>query len=503
LPTLFDYRQGALEEEGGVLGVTRGTVTLDPDIADRDAARSLIAARLFDDEKLSAAYGSQYVWIPRTSDQRRTLMRGYRLRYVSVFAPPDDGSYRLQFFGYGQTRELPYSSSARTVEQEIRKLSPDLASVEVETDPLGLAIYLATMRIGIGATRGRMIAQGGVGVSLVNRDFSTPLKKGTPFLMSPRIPFETEDELLGLHNCINLALSDITEPDLVPVTASLPSSQRSGVVRLVDVAPWATPDMVLGFYAPTDWLSITTFRPPTSGTYLLRPQTSIPWLTIATPLAYNASGLEIETALAALVGPRVRVVPEGVATEYQIGWRTQHYEATVTASSGSIVAYQSNRLRQPYPCTVAPGYQRDFEAGTFSEPGYPEDQTWFIELLRPASTRICPQVWPRRRDGSYDYSQDPLPGEYWVDSVTGLVHDLDQAMPPVSQVAPAALRYACLAIANVVPAGESQRWEALAQRSAMHAAARVVYGKQRPRALRSSGGVAPERMEKSWPYFNS
>lgn len=481
----------------------RAIVSLNPDLADRDAARSVISAKLYDDEKLSGAYGAQYIWVPRTSDQRRTLQRGYRVRFVSVFVPPTEGSYRLQFFGYGQTRELPYSSSPRAVEAEIHKIHDNLQTVEVDTDPLGLVIYMGTARIGIGATAGRMIAQGGVGVCLVNRDFSQPLRTGTPFLMSPRIPFETEDEMLGLHNCINLALADITAPDLVPVASALPANQRSSVIRLSEIAPWAKPEMVLGFYGPTDWLSVTRFRPPASGTYLLRPVTVAPWATTIDALPYNATGAEIQNALQVVVGsrlPNLRVAPSGLAPEYNIAWQTLYHEATIEAvGAGAVVGYQSNRLRQPYPITVAPGYQRDFEAGTFTDPGYGVDQSWFIEFDRPASTKICPQVWPRKRDGSYDYTQDPLPGNYWVDSTVGLVHDLDQAMPPVSQVAPAALRYACLAIANVAPAGEAQRWEALAQRNALHAAARVIYGTQRPKALRKNTGYPP--LEKSWPYF--
>lgn len=480
----------------------RGIVSLNPDLFDRDAARSVVSSKLYDDEKLSGAYGAQYIWIPRNSDQRRTLQRGYRVRFVSLYAPPTEGSYRLQFYGYGQTRELPYSSSARAVETEIRKIHEDLVGIDVEADPMGLAIILHNARIGVGVTAGRLLAQGGVGVCLVNRDFSQPLKSGTTFLMSPRIPFETEDELLGLHNCINLALADITTADLVPVASAVPSAQRSSVLRLREIAPWATPEMVLGFYAPTDWVSVTRFRPPTSGTYFLCPVMAARWGTTIDPLSYSASGADIQNALRMVVGgryPNLRVLPSGVATEYDITWQTLYHEATFETTAGAIVKYQSNRLRQPYPMSIVPGYQRDFEAGTFTDPGYAEDQSWFIEFDRPTSTKICPQVWPRKRDGSYDYSQDPLPGDYWVDSTVGLVHDFDQAEPPVSEVAPAALRYACLAIANVAPSGEAQRWEALAQRSAMHAASKVVYGPQRSRALRKNTGYPP--LEKSWAFF--
>jgi hypothetical protein len=499
VPTLSEYRDATLQEEGGVLGVFKGTVTLEPDLTDPQAARALISARLFDDEKLSGAYGAQYVWIPKWSDQRRTIQRGYRVRFASIFSPPADGSYRLQFYGFGQTRELPHNTAPSTVQAEVAKIDVDLADVEVEADPLGLLFHLP-FRIGIGATAGRMLAAGGVGIALVNRDFSNPLTKGTRYLLSPRIPFETEDELLGLHDCINLALADIRHHDLLPVVSGLHQGERSPVVRLREIAPWLEGAMVTGFYAPTEWRSSTTFQPPVSGSYLLRPVTSVTWGTTPSPLPYNATGAAIEDALRAVVGsPRLRVAPQGVAQRYEIVWDTMHHEATIAASAGAVVGYRSERLRDPYPTSLPPSFTSDFEADTFSDPGYAADQSWFVGCFRPDSTRICPQTYPRRADGSLDPSGEPIPGQYWVDSVTGLVHDLDQARASVELVAPAALRYACLAIANVVPAGESARWEALAQRTAMQAAARTVYGKQVYRRVGTSAPWPP--MDGSRGFF--
>ena len=484
-----------------MLGVMATSVTLDPDLTDRDAARSVISARLYDDEKLSGAYGAQYVWVPKWSDQRRTLQRGYRVRFVSIFTPPQDGSYRLQFFGYGQTREIPHATAARAVESEIRRLHDDLASVEVDTDPLGLLINLP-FRIGMGATAGRVVAQGGVGICLVSRDFSQPLTKGTLVLFSPRLPFETEDESLGLHECINLALSDIREPDLLPVASPYQASQRPSVVRLHQIAPWLEPSMVTGFFAPTDWVSITCFRPPPSGTYTLAPITTSEWPPTVTPLPYNADGATIEAALAAVVPlGRVRVEPHGVSVEYDLIWQTMYHQATFVASSGAVVGYSSERLHAPYPTAITPSYQSDFEADTFSDPGYGPDQSWFIGCRRPASTRICPQIYPTRADGTIDTTGDPQPGSYWIDSVGGLVNDLDQARPPVEMVAPAALRYACLALANVAPAGEAQRWEQLAARQATHAAAQVVYGKQQRRGYTTLPRGWPAPVEKSWWFW--
>lgn len=501
-PSLYDYRTATLQEEGGVLGVMAAAITLDPDPADRDAARSVISARLYDDEKLSGAHGGQYVWAPKWSDQRRTIQRGYRVRYATIYAPPPDGVYALTFYGYGSTHDLPSSSSPATVQAEIRRIHEDLLDIEVEADPLGLLFHLPS-RIGVGATAGRMVAAGGVGINLVNRDFSQPLAKGDLVLLSPRIPFETEDELLGLHDCINLALSDIREPDLLPIVSGLAASARPSVVRLSDIAPWLEADMVTGFYAPTNWTSVTRFRPPASGTYLLQPVTAVDWSPIPTPLPYNATGAEIEAALQAVVGQAgLRVSPLGAAVEFDITWKTLHHQATVVASCGHIVGYTSDRWRDPYSASIAPSFTGDFEAATFSDPGYAADHSWFVGCRRPASTRICPQTYPRRSDGSLDLMADPIPGTMWLESVRGLQHDFDQARPPVEVVAPAALRYACLALANVAPAGEAARWEALASRSAMVAASRVVYGKQSRRRL-STVRSWPPLGEKSLPFFSA
>jgi hypothetical protein len=498
---LEEYRRQTLAEEGGVLGVLATSVTLDPDLTDRDAARSVISARLYDDEKLSGAYGSQYVWVPKWSDQRRTLQRGYRVRYASIFSPPPDGAYRLQFYGYGQTREIPHATSARAVENEVKRIDPDLTGVEVEEDPLGLLLHLP-FRVGMGATAGRLVAQGGVGICLVNRDFTQPLTKGTRILLSPRMPFESEDEVLGLHDCINLALADIREADLLPVASPYPASQRPSVVRLHELAPWLEPEMVIGFYAPTDWVSVTCFRPPVSGTYQLQPVTALQWQPTPTPLEYNATGAELELALASVATRgRVRVEPQGASPQYDLIWQTMYHEATFVASAGAIVGYSSERLHDPYRTAIPPSFLGDFEADTFSDPGYGPDQSWFVGCRRPASTRICPQVYPTRADGSPDYSRDPGPGSYWVNSVSGLVHDFDQARPPVAVVAPAALRYACLALANVAPAGEAARWETLAQRQAMVAGARVVYGKQHHRRTTTLPRAWPPLGEKAWGFF--
>lgn len=501
MPSLEDYRRRTLEEEGGVLAVMQTSVTLDPDLTDRDAARSIISARLYDDEKLSGAFGSQYIWVPRWSDQRRTLQRGYRVRYASIFSPPPDGSYRLQFYGYGQTREIPHATAPRAVEAEVRKIDPDLFGVEVEQDPLGLLLHLP-FRVGMGASAGRLVAQGGVGICLVNRDFTQPLTKGTRVLISPRIPFETEDEVLGLHDCINLALSDIRETDLLPVASPYPAGQRPSVVRLHELAPWLEPEMVIGFYAPTDWVSVTCFRPPAAGTYQLQPVSALQWQPTPTPLAYNATGAEIEAALASVATRgRVRVEPQGASPQYDLIWQTMYHEATFVASSGAIVGYSSERLHDPYPTSIAPSFMGDFEANTLSDPGYGADQSWFVGCRRPASTKVCPQVQPFRADGSPDYTREPVPGTYWVESVTGLVHDLDQARPPVEVVASGALRYACMALANVAPAGEAARWEQLAQKQAMHAAASQVYGKQLHRRVSRSPRAWPPLGEKAWGFF--
>jgi hypothetical protein len=500
MPTLADYRDEVLKDEGGQLGITEGEVDLDPDVMDRDAARSIISARLFDTEYLAAAYGGSYIWIPRWSDSRRAEERGYRVRYIAVFEPPSENTYRIQAFGFGETKALPRSATSATIQSELRAIHEDLVGIEVFPHPDGHLIHLP-FRLGLGSTAGRFTAQGGAGIILVNRDFSQALRQGDRWILSPRIPFETEDNIQGLHDCINLALSDIIVPDLLPVAATQPKHTRSNVIPLSSVAPWLTHKAITGYYAPTDWLSITTFVPPKSGSYTFTAQTALSWGPSLTPLPYNATGAQIEAAISGIVGSgRVAVEPQTTATSFQIGWRTLHHEARITPSAGNVTAYSTERLGDPFPIALTPNYRSDFEGSTLTDPGYPEDQSWFVEVRRRANQRICPQTWPRRSDGSMNTSAAPILGTQWVESTLGLRCDLDQALPAVEEVAPAALRYAFMALASASPAGEDARWQELARRAGVRSAAKQIYGPVDP-PYRRQGSIAG--LPKSLPFFLS
>jgi hypothetical protein len=74
---------------------------------------------------------------------------------------------------------------------------------------LGLLIDLRGQRIGVSCTNGQMVAQGGVGVAW-SADLR-PTPQSTRHLISPGMPFESEDLYWGCR-CINLALADIREP---------------------------------------------------------------------------------------------------------------------------------------------------------------------------------------------------------------------------------------------------------------------------------------------------
>ena len=499
--TLDEYRWWTMQDEGGALGIKDATVDMDPEVLDRDAARSIISAKLFDSEYLSGAYGGTYVWVPRWSDSRRIEDRGYRVRFASIFEPPTSGSFRLQVFGYGETEAMPWQTSSSTIEDALNAIDPDLADLEVEAHPSGHIIHLP-FRAGLGSTAGRFVGQGGVGICLVNRDFSRPLAQGDRVLLSPRIPFGDEDNIQGVHTCINMALADITIPDLLPVVSDLPRSSRGSVLPLSSVAPWLEEDAIIGFYSPTDWLSISTFVPPTTGTYTFLVETA----TVrgpSAPLAYNATGAQIEAALNAIWSPfRFAVEPSAAAPSYRIGLRTMHHQARVTPSAGNITAYKSERLRDPFPISLTPHYQGDYEANTLSDPGYAEDQTWFVAARRRAHQRICPQTYPRNAKGALDTTKAPIKGTEWIESVTGLVNDLDQALPEPQKVVPAALRYCFLSLAAASPLGEEEQWLEMARKSAGQSAAKLIYGVQERRPGRRTAVAWPQG-EKSLPFFLS
>lgn len=503
-PTLAEYREPVLQAIGGVI---RGTVDADPDITDVNAPRTVISGRLYDSEKISNAYGGQYFWIPRYSDNRRVEDRGYRTRYASSFTPPASGLYYLDVYGYGRTRALPAEAPASVVQRTIRDLSPDLGTVTITAAADGSFSTLMDVRTPIVPTEGTSTSIDGVGACVVSRSFTRPLTGGLTWLLSPKIPFETEDEQDGIHGAINQALADIRVPDLYPVTATAPTSTRDRTIMVGQLAPWLTEDMIIGFYAPTDWRMTATFRPPASGNYTLTLSTYLDYGPTAVPLAYNATGAEIEAALRAVAGlQNVAVSPQAAASEYTIEWASQYYDMQLSASAGVVVSVANTRMRDPWMANVLPSMLGDYETPGLSDPGYPEGATWFIHVRRPANTRICPQTYPMKEDGTLDYAAAPIKGTQWIESTIGLRNDLDQGFPTVEQVSMLAIRYAFQAIANASPAGEAGIWDAKGTRAAAQAAGTLVYGRQHQRGTadpRSSAGgaIIGNSPSKGHPFF--
>lgn len=488
-PTLAEYRAPILRDIGGVI---EGTVSLDPDITDFDAARSLISSRLYDNEKLSGAFGGEYTWVPRHGDSRRIEDRGYRVRYMTVIQPPDSGTYKIQFYGYGETRDIPASLPAANVQAIIRALDPeDLGTVDVVKNPDGTLSIDLKQRIGLGVTAGAVLGQSGVGICLMSRDFSQPLRRGVKWYLSPKIPFETEDGVTGVHACINQALNDVIIPDLFPIWFTLPQGQRPRSVSLRDWAPWLLPEQITGFYAPTDWQMTTVFQPPVSGTYTLTLQSWQQFGPFVTPLAYNASGAAIEASLRTIPGVQdIFVSPSASASSYTITWRTMFHNTRVVPSAGFVLSSRNDRMHDPFRTILQPSYLGDFETPTLLDPGYDAGHTWFVAVDRPGGSRVCPQTYPLRADGTLDTTKDPIKGTQWVESTSGLMNDLDQAYPPVEKVYLAGLRYAYGSIAAASPQGEQDAWLKKGQMAAAQAAGRIVYGPIKKRG----GGQAP-----GWP----
>jgi hypothetical protein len=256
---LSEIREAVLGYDGGYLGGYRGTVDADPDLLDPDAARSIISARFYDGEKLSNAYGGTYFWIPKYSDNRRAETRGYRILFSTIFEPPQAGTFVLSFYGYGATIEMPSGTPEESVEQSIHEVHPDLGDTEVIQNPDGTLDIRLPKRIGMGSSSGRLRSNGGLGVVVMNRDFSQPLTKGTEWWASPSIPFDNADGITGINTCINDALYDLREEDLVPIESiGTPGQTRDNLVYVYSLFPWLEPDAIVGYYGPTDWESVTT-----------------------------------------------------------------------------------------------------------------------------------------------------------------------------------------------------------------------------------------------------
>jgi hypothetical protein len=509
VPTLDEVRTALLAYEGGYLGGFEGTVDADPELTDPDAARTLISGSLFDGEKMSNAYGGMYFWIPRYSDGRRAEARGYRVRYTTVFEPPETGNFVLRFYGFGETMEQPVGAPAESVQAAISDISADLADVEVlQSDDGNAYLIHLPSRIGMGSSTGRLRSQGGLGLILMNRDFSQPLMRGERWCGSPMIPFDNEDGMTGLHGCINNALDEIIIDDLYPIAATSPSAGRSRAIQIWGLTPWLRPEMITGYFAPTDWRATITFMPPSSGVYTVALKTSLTYDPSA-PLAYNATGAQLEAALRASVGlpaasspQSIRVSPQSAASSYTITWHTQHHEATIVPSAGIITGYESIQLREPYPLTMTPWYHADGNQPLLTDPGYEEGASWFVKVRRRAKTKVAPQTYPRKANGQLDTAAAPILGSQWVETDTGLVNDLDQTFVPTELILPSAFRYTLAQIAANSMGGDQARFERDGHNAAVSAAAGLIYGPMERRGNKVGRGLGwPALGNKAAPYF--
>lgn len=476
-PTQEMYREAMLAD-AQLGGQVHGVVAIDPDINDVAAVRSLSSGSLFDSEKLSGAYGGHYVWVPRYSDSRRVEDRGFRVRYISVFDPPESGTYRLRFYGIGESPTIAAISPASTVQAACRSISADLADLEVRaSSDDGQLIFYHQFRVSMGSTAGEILSNGGIGVVSVNRDFSQPLTAGERWCMSAKMPFDDEDEMAGSHTCIKLALSDILIPDLFPVTPDRAANARPHTFPLADLASFIRPEDIIGYYAPTNWLFQAVIVPPVSGSYSLM---TTGWGgTNTTPmlLPYTAEGATIEAALREVpLWSGVTVSPQGPGSSFTIELRSMYAAWILEPSAGYVASSFNHRINEPLAVSIAPYYRGDAEASTLTDPGYTEGQTWFVHFKRRAISRVCPQTYPRKANGTLDRSQHPIPGTEWIDSLTGPSNDLDQCVPPVDQVAPLAIRYAYAALAAASPRGEAEPWTVAGRLQAAVAAGKVVYG---------------------------
>jgi hypothetical protein len=460
--TLRDYRAEVARKLGGFY---RSTVSLNPDISDSLAQRSILSGELFDLDKGSKGFANHFVWVGKYGDQRRVRENGYRSLAYSVYTPPASGTYTLAFYGYGTTTPLAFNADVATIATAIAAASPNLTAVTVSLQGTDILLGLPDT-IDMEISAGTMNVQGGVGAIEVNRSFTRALRTGDEFEIHSKIPVTDQDDLQGINTFINMALARAWFIDRFPIT---PGRNARGVHTFHGLSGynWLTsPKQIIAVYEPTDWSLVGTLTPPASDTFTIS-------LTLGTgvystsSIAFNATGAEIQEALdAALVGSGVTVTvsPTTPNATYTLTINTTRYASISFSTSAGTMVNARTMLTSPVRSGVGWNYQADGEAPYLDNYyGASEGDSFFVEAYRPGSTWKCPQA-------SYG-----VLGTEWVATNDGLTDDYDQAVPPVEDVAAIAYAYLTKHLSLTGPQSETDYWKKEAKDAAAIAASIKLY----------------------------
>lgn len=453
--TLRNYRQGLGQK---LAGFFRGTVSVDPDPTDSLGGRSILSVDLYDADRGSKGYANQYAWIGKYKNQRRVRENGYRSLAYAIFSPPDEGTYTLTFYGYGQTDPIDFDATASEIATAVHNANSGLASVTVAADG---DRFIATLPdvIDVEIDEGTMHVQGGIGALELNRGLTRALVAGDEFELNGKLPVQDADNVQGMNTIINMALRRMWFIDRFPIT---PTSNVLGVKSFFGLTgyDWLTSKkQIIALYNPTLWEMVATWSRPFSGTYTLQLDMGIQTYTTDS-LAYDASAATVEAALESATGLAFTV---SGTTTFTITLERTYYATPILTASTGIVTQTINMLESPSRASKTWSFQYDGEAPYLDnfviEAGY----SFLVQAYRPAHSWICAQT-------TYGTT-----GSVWLPSSQGLVDDYDMAIPPLEDVVSVAYAIACHQLAATGPGNETEYWKREAREADRVAAAIKMY----------------------------
>jgi hypothetical protein len=476
MPTLKAYTDTLSAKLGGWDSLT---VSLDANIEDNMALRSVLTSGLYDSEKDPKSFAGNYVWSKRLREQRRVREHGYTISSLVTFTPPASGTYRLILYGYGQTALLSALATNAQIQAAIEAVHGLFVGTTVTGTSPRIIEFATTETIDVGITAGSIGNQNGIARLEVTQGFSTPLVKGDEVTIHSKLPVVDADGYQGLRSLVNLALRRMWFIDVFPITPVEYGSTRQSIFGTTQF-PWLTyKQQVIALFGPAAHRLVSTFTPPSSGSFTL---SFLGAETLGPTASISVSGLTgqvLQDALRAISGlDFVEVSPLGASGSYTLLYEpTEYAQPAFSASAGTLINTVV-RLEQPARAPHSWNFQFDANTPHLYAPGYMPGASFFVEAYRQGHSYICPQI---------DYN---TVGTTWVDSTEGLSRDMDQAMPDLDSTVALAYYLACLQLASKGPQAETQYWENKALEAGRAAAFIKLYDLPmdvKPRGRRTRG----------------
>lgn len=435
--TLRDYRQGLGQK---LSGFYRGTVSIGPDPLDQLAQRSVLSADLYDADKGSKGFADTFVWVGKYKNQRRIRENGYRSLAYTIYEPPTSGTYRLTFYGYGESVPIDFDATAEVIDAA---LPSGLAAATVTIVDGRVVIGLPDI-IDTEISNGTMIVQGGIGALEANRGFTKALQPEDEFEISSKLPVADADHIQGLNTIINMALRKIWFIDRFPITPTTNSLGTRTFHGLTGYDWLTSKTQIIAIYNPTAWTMVARWTPPTSGTFTM--QLNMGGETFITnALDYTATASEIEAELERASGLVFDVDVDG--SEFVITLEKTFYATPILTSSYGTPEVTVSMLESPSRYSHTWNLQYDGESPYIDNLIGQEGYSFLVSAHRPSHTWIAPQT-------AYG-----TPGSMWLPSNVGLVDDYDQAVPALEDVVTVAYAVACHQLSLTGPGNETEYWK--------------------------------------------